>query len=113
MRSSTEDALQKLAANPEALFVKIMEHGSMFVEIYKPRITDHQTPHLQDEIYVIISGSGEFINGGERAPFSAGDILFVPAGVEHRFDNFTDDFATWVIFYGPEGGEPKVPGSGS
>lgn len=34
-----------------------------------------------------------------------GDLLFVPAGVVHRFEEFTDDFATWVMFYGPEGGE--------
>ena len=27
------------------------------------------------------------------------------AGVEHRFENFSDDFAVWVFFYGPEGGE--------
>jgi mannose-6-phosphate isomerase-like protein (cupin superfamily) len=33
------------------------------------------------------------------------DVLFVPAGVEHRFENFTDDFTTWVIFYGQKGGE--------
>jgi mannose-6-phosphate isomerase-like protein (cupin superfamily) len=37
--------------------------------------------------------------------FQQGDILFVPAGSVHRFINFTADFATWVIFYGPEGGE--------
>jgi len=104
MRSSTEEALQKLAANPEALFVKIMEHGSMYVEIYKPRQTDKQTPHLQDELYVVISGRGEFLNGPVRSPFQPGDILFAPAGVEHRFENFTEDFATWVIFYGPVGG---------
>ena len=108
MRSSTEEALQKLAANTEALFVKIMEHGSMYVEIYKPHQTDKQTPHLQDELYVVISGSGEFLNGGARSPFQPGDILFAPAGVEHRFENFTDDFATWVIFYGPKGGEKEV-----
>jgi mannose-6-phosphate isomerase-like protein (cupin superfamily) len=105
MRSSAEDALQLLAANPASLFIKIMEHGSMSVEVYKPRHTDNQTPHLQDELYVIISGAGEFINAGVRVPFSSGDVLFVPAGVEHRFENFSDDFATWVIFYGPEGGE--------
>ena len=35
----------------------------------------------------------------------AGEALFVPAGVEHRFEDFTPDFATWVFFYGPEGGE--------
>jgi len=34
-----------------------------------------------------------------------GDLLFVPAGIVHRFEDFTDDFATWVMFYGPEGGE--------
>jgi hypothetical protein len=30
---------------------------------------------------------------------------FSPAGVPHLFEDFTDDFGTWVIFYGPEGGE--------
>ena len=70
----------------------------MSVEIYRPVNTDTQTPHLQDELYVIISGSGEFFNNGERSAIGQGDVLFVPAGVEHRFENFTDDFATWVIF---------------
>jgi len=32
-------------------------------------------------------------------------VLFVPARVEHRFEEFSDDFATWVIFWGPKGGE--------
>jgi len=77
----------------------------MSVEIYRPVNTDTQTPHLQDELYVIISGSGEFFNNGERSAIRQGDVLFVPAGVEHRFENFTNDFATWVIFYGPNGGE--------
>jgi hypothetical protein len=31
--------------------------------------------------------------------------LFVPAGAEHRFEDFTDDLTVWVVFYGPEGGE--------
>jgi len=77
----------------------------MSVEIYRPVITDKQTPHTQDELYVIISGSGDFFNAGDRYAFQPGDVLFVPAGAEHRFENFTDDFATWVIFYGPLDGE--------
>jgi len=32
-------------------------------------------------------------------------LLFVPAGVEHRFEHFSEDFSTWVVFYGPRGGE--------
>jgi mannose-6-phosphate isomerase-like protein (cupin superfamily) len=34
-----------------------------------------------------------------------GDALFVPATMKHHFENFSEDFATWVIFYGKEGGE--------
>ena len=62
-------------------------------------------PHKQDELYVIISGNGTFLNNDQRVIFKPGDVLFVKAGVKHRFENFTDDFATWVIFYGPDGGE--------
>ena len=105
MQLKVNDALQKLGASDGALFLKLMEHGSMSVEIYRPVETDRQTPHLQDELYVIISGNGYFLNNGERSAFGPGDVLFVPAGIEHRFENFSDDFTTWVIFYGPNGGE--------
>lgn len=105
MRSSVEEALKQLNKTHGALFSKIMEHGTMSVEIYRPAYADHQTPHLQDELYVVISGNGCFVNNGERAAFQQGDVLFVPAGTDHRFENFTDDFLTWVIFYGPQNGE--------
>ena len=45
------------------------------------------------------------MNGGTRRPFEAGEVLFAAAGVEHCFEDFTTNFATWVFFYGPEGGE--------
>jgi mannose-6-phosphate isomerase-like protein (cupin superfamily) len=54
---------------------------------------------------VVVIGSGQFANGPMRHPFGPGDVLFVPAGVKHHFESFTDDLAAWVIFYGPEGGE--------
>ena len=82
------------------------EHGTLSVELYAPRGADPQTPHSRDEGYVVISGSGTFVHDGKRDRFEAGDFLFVAAGVEHRFEDFTDDLAVWVIFYGPEGGEP-------
>src|ERR1700761_1689210 len=86
---------------------KSLQHGSMSVEIYRPVNIDPQTPHEQDELYVIINGSGRFMLDGKTTDFQQGDIIFVPAGAKHRFENFTDDFATWVIFYGPQGGEGK------
>ncbi|RYU92592.1 cupin domain-containing protein [Mucilaginibacter terrigena] len=85
-----------------------MRHGNMSAEIYRPHKVDKQTPHLQDELYIIISGKGEFVNDGKRISFKPGDMIFVAAGAEHRYENFTDDFATWVIFYGPLGGEAEA-----
>ena len=64
-----------------------------------------QQPHSQDEIYIVQSGSGHFVCGDDRKPFETGEALFVPAGVVHRFEDFSDDFAAWVVFYGPDGGE--------
>lgn len=81
------------------------EHGTLTVKVYAPRGTDPQTPHTRDEAYVVISGSGTFVHGERRDAFGPGDFLFAAAGVVHRFEDFTDDFAVWVLFYGPEGGE--------
>jgi mannose-6-phosphate isomerase-like protein (cupin superfamily) len=83
----------------------VFEHGTLQVKMYRPAGQDPQKPHTRDEIYVIARGNGWFVNGAERHPFGAGDMLFVPAGVIHRFEDFSDDFCTWVMFYGPEGGE--------
>ncbi len=83
----------------------VFEHGTLQVKLYAPRGTDPQQPHTRDEAYVVARGTGQFVNGAERHPFAPHDVLFVKAGVVHRFDEFTDDLLVWVFFYGPEGGE--------
>lgn len=82
-----------------------MTHGSMLVELYDPGPVDTQQPHTRDELYIVISGRGTFERGEERVAFGPHDVLFVPAGVAHRFVDYTPEFRTWVVFYGPEGGE--------
>lgn len=104
MKIGSNEALDKLSKLPSP-FLTVFNHGTLSVEVYKPIKEDLQQPHTRDEIYIIIAGSGEFLNDGVRTTFQPGDFLFVPAGVVHRFENFTDDFSTWVLFYGPEGGE--------
>jgi mannose-6-phosphate isomerase-like protein (cupin superfamily) len=88
--------------------IELFRHGTLTVKLYAPRGNDHQTPHTRDEIYVIASGSGRFRRTAEETSFGAGDVLFVAAGEEHQFIEFSEDFATWVFFYGPEGGEAEV-----
>ena len=82
-----------------------LRHGAMWTLLYAPRGQDPQTPHTQDEIYIVQSGTGVFDKAGEKRPFGPGDVIFVEAGVEHRFEGFSDDFAAWAVFWGPEGGE--------
>lgn len=103
--TTVDEALARLPGPDGERFVKVLEHGSMEVELYAPRGHDPQTPHTRDELYFVVGGSGEFVAGGERRPFGPGDALFVAAGVPHRFEDFTDDLAVWVVFWGPEGGE--------
>ncbi|QIN84806.1 cupin domain-containing protein [Rubrobacter tropicus] len=104
-RATVEAALTRLPGPDGERFARVLGHGSMEVEVYAPRGRDPQQPHTKDELYFVVSGSGEFVNGPDRHPFGPGDALFVPAGVEHRFESFTDDLVVWVVFYGPEGGE--------
>jgi len=99
------EALALLPTPEGKRFATVFEHGSLLLEIYAPRGLDPQKPHTRDEAYVVLQGSGDFLCAETRQPFGPGDFLFVPAGVKHRFENFSDDLAVWVIFYGPEGGE--------
>lgn len=99
-------ARAQLAQAAPLPFALLLRHGTMSVELFAPKDFDTQQPHLQDELYVLISGTATLFRAGERIACQAPDVLFVPAGMEHRFEDFSADFSTWVIFYGPQGGEP-------
>jgi mannose-6-phosphate isomerase-like protein (cupin superfamily) len=88
-----------------ARFTRALAHGTMSVELYAPIGFDPQTPHDQDELYFIAQGFGEIVIANQRHGAKAGMVFFVPAGTEHRFENFSYDFATWVVFWGEKGGE--------
>jgi len=105
VRHTVENALRRTAESADREYGVLVEHGSMELGFYKPDGVDPQTPHSQDEIYIVQQGTGTFCSGDGRQPFEAGEALFVPAGIEHRFEDFSDDFCAWVVFYGPDGGE--------
>jgi mannose-6-phosphate isomerase-like protein (cupin superfamily) len=112
MLKASIDALRQRLPGPKTAgwpdgerFATAFAHGSLEVELYAPVGSDPQRPHDRDEVYFVVSGSGDFVLAEERVRFTGGDALFAPAGAVHRFENFTADFATWVVFYGPVGGE--------
>jgi len=104
-RMTPDKALAAVAASDDGQYGSLLEHGSMELGYYRPAGADDQEPHTQDELYIVHTGSGVFLLDGEYIDFAPGDALFVRAGVEHRFVDFTDDFAAWVVFWGPPGGE--------
>ncbi len=96
-------ALARIPANER--YAEVIRHGSMHAGIYAPHESDDQEPHDQDELYVVVQGTGFFVVGEERHPFGPGDLLFAEAGAHHRFESFTPNLAVWAVFYGPVGGE--------
>jgi mannose-6-phosphate isomerase-like protein (cupin superfamily) len=85
--------------------VRVLRRGTLDVVLGTPARPDEQTPHEQDEVYVVVRGRGVLFHDGKRDPFGPGDFLFVAAATEHCFEDFSDDFLMWRVFYGPKGGE--------
>lgn len=60
-----------------------------------------QVPHLRDELYFVAAGKGRYRVEDKVTDVSVGDVLFCAAHVPHGFEDISDDFSVWVLFYGP------------
>jgi mannose-6-phosphate isomerase-like protein (cupin superfamily) len=92
------DAADALSMPVARLSKLVLNTAGLEVRWYRPPSVDPQTPHDRDEVYVVVSGQGDFVRQGERVKFASGDLLFAAAGEVHRFENHTPDTAVWVIF---------------
>ena len=63
---------------------------------------DTQSPHAEDEVYVVVAGRATLVVDGERTAVSAGSVAYVPARVPHRFVDVTEDLRVYVVFAPPE-----------
>ncbi len=89
-RGTLEEMLKRTVGRNEDWAVAF-SHGTLELGLYAPRGEDMQSPHEQDEIYVVIQGQGTFVIDNERHEFGPGDTLFVAAGAVHRFENRAPD----------------------
>ena len=85
--------------------VEMLQRGSLKLKLSMPVPPNVQSPHEQDELYVIMQGHGVLFHDGNRDSVATGDAIFIAAGTEHHFESFSNDLTVWVIFYGPIGGE--------
>jgi hypothetical protein len=99
IRFAAAELMSRLTADEP--FRTVLEHGDASAVIYAPKEIDRQSAHGQAEIYVVISGRGRLRVGWQDIAFTAGDLLYVDAGIKHRFEDFSADLAVWAVFFGP------------
>jgi mannose-6-phosphate isomerase-like protein (cupin superfamily) len=115
MKTSLTELLAKIPGAPSdqwpegQRYAHGFDHGTMSLGYYAPIGADPQLPHKRDELYIVHTGSSDFVLDGERMSLAAGDAVFVPAGAAHRFENFSPGFGVWVVFWGPDAKEPRIP----
>jgi mannose-6-phosphate isomerase-like protein (cupin superfamily) len=64
---------------------------------------DDQTPHTEDEIYVVRSGQATLVTTAGIVDVGPGSVVFVPAGERHKFTEVSEDLALLVVFAPPYG----------
>jgi mannose-6-phosphate isomerase-like protein (cupin superfamily) len=105
MKFTIEEFLQKLPLPGNDKWkggvwdVEPFKKGNVTLVFFAPRETDYQTFHEEDEFYFIARGSGALVIENERFDCAVGDAFFVPAKTYHHFENMSDDFATWAVFF--------------
>jgi mannose-6-phosphate isomerase-like protein (cupin superfamily) len=60
--------------------------------------TDPQSPHTEDELYVVRSGRARITVGDEEREVTAGSVVFVAARVPHRFHDIEERLVILVVF---------------
>ena len=105
MKFTVEEFLEKLPLPADekckegVWFTNAFSKGDFELEFFAPKGKDYQTPHEKDEFYIVGRGSADLLIESERVSCGVGDALFVPAKAKHHFENMSDDFAAWVIFF--------------
>lgn len=81
-------------------YKEFIQNSTLSAGIYVLRAgeTDPQNPHTEDELYYVVTGRSSMVVGSERFEVGAGDVIFVPAFMEHRFYEITEDLRILVFF---------------
>jgi mannose-6-phosphate isomerase-like protein (cupin superfamily) len=100
-------ALRERHARHGDLYDEFLRVDSLSAGLYvlPADATDPQTPHGQDEVYVVLAGSASFTAAGETIRVLPGSTIFVPAREPHSFHDVTERLEVVVLFAPPESEE--------
>jgi len=97
-KSFTLDGLRSRA--PKKAYEEFLRVPSMSLGVYHlgKGTKDPQSPHREDEVYVVLRGRASLEVAGRRFEATPGAILFVAAGADHRFVDIQEDLEVLVFF---------------
>jgi mannose-6-phosphate isomerase-like protein (cupin superfamily) len=86
-------------------YLEFLREASMSAGLYRVPAgePDRQTPHDEDEVYVVTAGRASIEIEGETYPVEEGDVVFVERGADHRFVDIEADLEALVVFAPREG----------
>lgn len=96
------EARRAAAGRPYLEFLRSSDLSAGLYELEAGSV-DGQSPHTEDEVYVVLRGRATIRVASEQRPVGAGSVVFVTAGVDHRFVDIVEDLAVIVLFAPPEG----------
>ena len=104
MDAWTLEQLRAARETEDRLYHEFLRVPSMSAGFYRlpAGSTDPQSPHLEDETYVVAGGRARVTVGDESRDVMAGDTIFVPATVAHHFHDIAEDLELIVFFAPPE-----------
>jgi mannose-6-phosphate isomerase-like protein (cupin superfamily) len=105
MRAFTLSQLVEERRQSNRLYLEFLRVPSLSIGLYELPAggIDPQQPHTEDEVYYVASGQGTIRVDDEDRAVQAGSIVYVAAGVEHRFHSITQDLTILVFFAPAEG----------
>ena len=103
MNAFTVDAVDARRLSSGEPWLEFVRSASLSTGLYvlQSGETDLQTPHDEDEIYVVISGRGRFVVDGDDVAVGPGTVLFVEKHAVHRFHSIEEDLSILVAFSPP------------
>src|SRR5438128_3884918 len=95
-------AARKLKPAEGQRSVTVFRDGDVEVKFAAHPTSGPQVPHTRDEFYIVASGTARYRWEGGETMVGPGDIMFAAAHTPHGYDQFSENFSVWVVFYGPE-----------
>ncbi|MEU8839631.1 cupin domain-containing protein [Streptomyces roseus] len=104
MKAFRLDELEAERLANDGAYLQFLRERNMSVGLYALDAgqSDPQQPHRQDEVYFVVSGRGSITVGEETTTVARGSVVYVPAGVVHKFHHITEDLRVLVVFSPPE-----------